>query len=67
VGLNIKARSPFKNTFMLGLSQGYCGYVPDRKAFLEGGYEVRTGRGSRLAEDSCEKIESVAVNLLELL
>ncbi|MBT3319811.1 MAG: hypothetical protein HN948_03335 [Clostridia bacterium] len=67
IGLNIKDKSPFDKTFMLGLSQGYCGYIPDKKAFAEGGYEQRTGRGSRYEVDSCDKIESVAQNLLELL
>jgi hypothetical protein len=67
IGLNIKEKSPFDTTFMLGLSQGYCGYIPDKKAFLEGGYEQRTGRGSRYEQDSCDRIEAVAVNLLELL
>lgn len=67
IGLNIKSKSPYEKTFMLGLSQGYCGYIPDRKAFLEGGYEQRTGRGSRYSEDTCDKLEAVAGNLLELL
>lgn len=67
IGLNIKAKSPFERTFMFGISQGFCGYIPDRKAFLEGGYETRTGRGSRYEQDSGDKIESVAGNLLELL
>ena len=67
IGKNIKAASPYEKTFVFGLSQGYCGYIPDRKAFLEGGYEARTGRGSRYEEDSCDKIEAVAGNLLELL
>ena len=67
IGLNIKEKSPFDTTFMLGLSQGYCGYIPDKKAFLEGGYEQRTGRGSRYEQDSCDRIEAVAANLLELL
>ncbi|MGI5877593.1 MAG: hypothetical protein ACOX7W_03175 [Christensenellales bacterium] len=64
IGLNIKKASPIPNTFLMGLSQGYCGYIPDAKAFLEGGYEPRTRGGSRFAEDSCDRIEAAANALL---
>ncbi|MCX7842519.1 MAG: neutral/alkaline non-lysosomal ceramidase N-terminal domain-containing protein [Clostridia bacterium] len=40
-GIEIKQKSPFKFTMVAGLTNGYCGYVPTRQAFDEGGYEVR--------------------------
>lgn len=67
IGLDIKEASPFEHTITFGLSQDYCGYIPDRKAFLEGGYEPRTGSGSRYAEDSCDRIEAAAKSLLARL
>jgi len=51
----------------MGLTLGSSGYIPDEKAFLEGGYETRIGAGSQFETDSCERIKSVAGNLLELL
>jgi len=67
VAKEIKKNSPFEKTAVMGLSQGCCGYVPDEKAFLEGGYETRIGAGSQFETDSCDRIKSVAGNLLELL
>lgn len=67
IGLNIKQASPFEHTVVWGLTQDYCGYVPDRKAFCEGGYEPRTDSVSRYAEDSCDRIEAAAGRLLERL
>lgn len=67
IALQIKKNSSYEKTATLGLSLGCCGYVPDKKAFLEGGYETRIGAGSQFETDSCDKIVSVASNLLELL
>ena len=38
----IVARSPFPHTLFSGYSNGSFGYLPTRKAFEEGGYEVET-------------------------
>ena len=67
VALEIKKSSPHRKTAVMGLSLGNCGYIPDAKAFLEGGYETRIGAGSQFETDSCDRIKSVAGNLLELL
>ncbi|MBC7109123.1 MAG: neutral/alkaline non-lysosomal ceramidase N-terminal domain-containing protein [Methanomassiliicoccales archaeon] len=40
IGLEIKTKSPFKYTFIIGYANGYVGYVPTKQAFTEGGYEV---------------------------
>jgi hypothetical protein len=48
-GLAIKQASPFPHTIIPELANGSVGYVPDRKAFPQGAYEVvssRTGEGS---------------------
>ncbi|MBT3319810.1 MAG: hypothetical protein HN948_03340 [Clostridia bacterium] len=67
VALDIKRNSPHEKTAVMGLTLGSSGYIPDEKAFLEGGYETRIGAGSQFETDSCERIKSVAGNLLELL
>jgi hypothetical protein len=41
-GLAIKKRSPFRNTLVISLANDVDFYVPTRKAFAEGSYEVCT-------------------------
>jgi Neutral/alkaline non-lysosomal ceramidase, N-terminal len=42
IAMNIRERSPFKQTFYFGYTNGWFGYLPTAKAFDEGGYEPRT-------------------------
>ncbi len=42
LGLAIKQASPFKQTFVISLANDVDWYVPTRKAFAEGSYEVVT-------------------------
>jgi hypothetical protein len=51
IGLRIKEESPFPQTCILGLANGYVGYVPTREAVSVGGYEVDTRRVSEEAEE----------------
>lgn len=49
LGMYIKSRSPYPYTMVVELSNGSIGYVPDRKAYVEGNYEpvsARCGAGS---------------------
>ncbi len=55
IGMAIKAASPFKNTFVISLAEDADFYVPTRRAFAEGSYEVDTcplqpGCGEALVE-----------------
>ncbi|MGB0582013.1 MAG: neutral/alkaline non-lysosomal ceramidase N-terminal domain-containing protein [Limisphaerales bacterium] len=63
IGLELKARSPFKNTIVVGLANGRHGYLPTPEQHKLGGYETWLG--------TCvvEKDSSVIIirNLLELL
>jgi hypothetical protein len=61
LGLAIKKASPFANTLVVTLANGYIGYVPDRKAYTEGAYEVVS---ARCAAGSGEMMVDAAVNLL---
>jgi len=39
-GLEVKAKSPFKQTFVIGLADGYWGYLPTPPQHELGGYET---------------------------
>ena len=63
IGLELKERSPFANTIVLGISNGYNGYLPTPEQHKLGGYETWLGT-CRVQEDA-----SVLVidQLLEML
>lgn len=61
LGLEIKKRSPFKNTFILTLSNSSIGYIPNAEAFYHGAYEVEV---SRIAKGEGERLVESAVKLL---
>ena len=51
IGMEIKTRSPFEKTYIMGLANGEIGYVPTKKAIGEGGYAVETRGVSDKAEE----------------
>ncbi len=53
LGLRIKEGSPAEATFVLGVSNGFGGYLPTEKEFIEGDYEVDGCRYSSKAGDVC--------------
>ena len=63
-GLMIKNASPFENTMLVELANNSLGYVPDKNAFTQGGYEVEN---SRLAEGCGEKMAELAIKMLKEL
>lgn len=64
LGLAIKQDSPFKETIIAELANGAIGYVPTRRAFTQGNYEVVSARG---AEGSGDLLVNAAVRLLKAL
>lgn len=66
-GLEIKARSPFRETFIVELANGWHGYIPTRAAFAHGGYEPRFGYTSRLVPEAGERMVEAALRLLHSL
>jgi neutral ceramidase len=64
LGLFIKNHSPFKNTLIVEMSNSSVAYVPNKLAFLQGGYEVEN---SQLEAGGGEKISEVAIELLKQL
>jgi neutral ceramidase len=49
LGLDIKAASPFKRTWVVSLANEWIGYVATPSAFYAGGYEPRTARSAKMA------------------
>jgi len=68
IGLGIKSRSPFKNTFVAGYTNGDIGYMPTKKAFQEGGYETHHAYQLYgiypVDQDVAEKMVSSALKLI---
>ena len=64
LGLAIKRRSPFKTTIVIELCNDAPGYLPTRKAFVEGSYETVN---SRIESGGGEALVEAAVELLEAL
>ena len=67
LGLEIKQRSPFPMTGVVELANGCEGYLPTRRAYDEGSYEVTPARSSKLAPGSGEAVVEAAVNVLHSL
>ncbi len=64
LGLAIKEKSPFKQTLVLELCNDAPAYIPTKKAFVEGSYEVvnsrvASGGGELLVESAVEMLLSL--------
>jgi hypothetical protein len=64
LGLAIKRQSPFKTTLVIELTNDYPGYIPTKKAFVEGSYEVVN---SRIQSGGGEMLVNTALELLSEL
>ena len=63
-GMEVKAASPFKMTFVCGYTNGSNGYMPSSFAFTRGGYEVDT---TYFVQGTAELLAQEMVNLLTTL
>ena len=64
LGLAIKQDSPFPHTIIAELANGSIGYIPTRRAYTQGNYEVVS---ARCAEGSGELLVDAAIGLLKEL
>lgn len=62
--LTIKNFSPFANTIIVEMSNNGVSYVPNKKAFLQAGYEVEN---SKLAPGGGEMLAEAAIQMLREL
>ncbi|MEW6302510.1 MAG: neutral/alkaline non-lysosomal ceramidase N-terminal domain-containing protein [Verrucomicrobiota bacterium] len=63
IGLDLKKRSPFPRTMVIGIANGFNGYLPTPEQHLLGGYETWLGT-NRVQEDTSVILVK---NLLEML
>ena len=64
LGMEIKKCSPFKETIVATYSNGYIGYIPDKNAYEEKGYEslstpLKKGFGEIIVENICKKVKKL--------
>ena len=67
LGLDIKRRSPFPNTYIAELANDWIGYLPDREGHRLGGYQTWTGLHSYVEPGTGERVADEAVKMLEEL
>lgn len=65
IGLEIKQKSPLKPTFVIGLANGYNGYLPTPEQHILQGYETWRSGWSYLEPDASKKIETLIFVMLK--
>jgi len=63
IGMEVKERSPFTDTFFVGYANGAIGYVPVPSAYPEGGYEVNIA--SQVGPEAAHIIIEGSLTVLE--
>ena len=67
LGLEVKRRSPYRYTFVCGLSNDYIGYTPSRQGFESGGYQAWMGSHSFSEQGTGEMIVEECLKMLDEL
>ena len=61
IGLAVKKKSPYENTFILGVAGGHGGYIATVAEYIEGGYAVN---GSPYAPQAEQAIINASMELI---
>ena len=61
IGLSVKQKSPFANTFILGVAGGFNGYIATAAEYIEGGYAVN---GSPYAPQAEQALIDASMELI---
>lgn len=67
IGLQIKAKSPYKYNIMAELANGLHGYIGTKLAHEQGSYEVKLSAYTYLADEAEEKLVTKADEMLKAL
>ena len=67
LGLDIRRRSPFRHTLVVGLANDEIGYIADRKGYEDGGYQtwfcghsqVEPGTGEAMVEEALSLLAEI--------
>jgi len=62
IGLSVKQKSPYANTFILGVAGGFNGYIATAAEYIEGGYAVN---GSPYAPQAEQAIIDASMELIK--
>jgi len=65
LGLDIRRRSPFRNTIVVGLANDEVGYIPDRQGLVDDGYQTWFCGHSQLEPGVGEAMVEAALAMLE--
>ncbi|MFB3825464.1 MAG: hypothetical protein ACE15B_01800 [Bryobacteraceae bacterium] len=65
LGLEVKAKSPFKPTFVIELANDYRGYIPTVEGHELGGYETWRAKSSYLEKQAAPKLTAAVLRCLE--
>ena len=64
LGLEVKAKSPFQSTFLIGMANSYNGYIPTVEGHRQGGYETWRAKSSYLEPEAAPKMVAAALRRL---
>jgi hypothetical protein len=67
LGLEVRKQSPFRQNFLIGLSNDHVGYVPTVEAHEQGGYETWRAKTSYLEKEAAPKIVSATLRRLNAI
>ncbi len=65
IGLELRKKSPLKQTFTISLANGYNGYLPTPQQHELGGYETWRARSSYLEVDAATKVTRTLEGLMK--
>jgi hypothetical protein len=63
--LELKELSPYPNTMVVELTNGYCGYIPTRTALALGAYETWPAYSSKLPPEAGDRLVSESIQMLK--
>ena len=64
LGLELRRRSPFRHTYVVGMANGTLGYIGDRRSYELGGYQLWAGMHSPSAPGTGEAMVAQALGML---
>jgi hypothetical protein len=67
LGLEVRRKSPFRQQFLIGLSNHHVGYIPTVDAHEQGGYETWRAKTSYLEKQAAPKVVAAALRRLQAI